>query len=653
VKVLTINEIKIEQTLHGYSNGHHLLATSLNSISDKSSKLMSILSDLSGPEIISGFEEYFTGYPLQSEGMYAFSKTWYASEMKRPGCVWTHTLLINFEYLNCDLNLFSLLNYFLRPNGENLHLDKYSNQISIQQKNDFVLPKIISKAKVELLTWSLMSSERPIIVPSYSSADYQVELFTIIQSQLSLWGHFLTFSTGSLANRSIDKKTFDLQVIPPNIVKNICRNNTSSLVLDTIKNSNEYPQWVSTLSSEMMVPSNSNFQQFVDYFNSDILSNRELLGKMAMLYSITEICNNSGTLSAYFKNVRKLFSDDVSDMILYKTIIGIFHRNNLHWFMYKSVSSIFEQISTLEDFEINLSQDIVKAIKTSIEKMWDSEINIIKVIFSSLITSNINTIGELLITSIALKVSSITLYSFTNMDLKACSVLVSANNEIALCEDLWKQSRNFQLEILSYINKSIMDDLTAKKIINMIISSTNEVLYKQIYSKFGNSAVSAILSWYYEVSKNQSVNKEWLSISRLNETECMKWLITIRQCDNYNMIYDLVLVLNPYSKDVLQFGKEPWESLFSRVDLFKCESNTILSLSLFLLPILILTNRKFSDKIASFIFITINEKLANQKLDYDSWEKIDKILPEVSWFRAWDKCKRLRMAFLQRGYQIT
>lgn len=650
MKTLTNNGIKVEQALHGYSNGHHLLATSLSSISDKSSKLMSILSDLSGPEITSGFEEYFTGYPLQNEGLYSFSKTWYASEMKRPGCVWTHTLLINDEYLNCDLNLFSLLNYFLRPNGANFQLDKYSKQIIIQQKNDIVLSQTISKAKLEVLTWSLMSSERPIIIPTYSSKDYHAEIFTVIQSQLSLWGHFLTFCTGSLANRTIDKKTFDLQVVPQNIVKYISRNITNSLVLDSIKKDPEYPQWVTVLSSEMMAPSNYNFQQFVCYFNSDLLFNRKLLGKMTILYTKTEIYNNKGTLPAYFNNVKKLFSDDIGDMIVYKTINGIFRQNNLQWFIYRSLSSTIEQLSTLDDFDFDLSQDIINVIKTSVGEMWDNEKNTVKVIFDSLIASNINNIGELMITSIASKVSVNTLHSFTNMDLKACSVLVSSNNELALCNDLWKESRNFQLEILNCFNSSAMDDLTAKNIVNMIISTTDEVLYKQIYNKFGNSAVTTVLSWYYEASKKQKVDKEWLNIGGLNETECIKWIITIKQFDNYNMIYDLVLVLNPYSKDVLQFGKKPWERLFSIVDLFKLESTTRLSLSLFLLPILILTDGKFSDKIASFIFITINEKLANQQLDFDSWAKIDKILPEVPWFKAWDKCKRMRMAFKQKGY---
>src|SRR4051812_5480513 len=84
----------VHQTLHGYSEGHRLLAASV-ALPDDAQHLMLRMSDLSGPQVIQGFEEYLTGYPVPSLSAYAFAKTWYADEMRRPGCVWTHTLLLS------------------------------------------------------------------------------------------------------------------------------------------------------------------------------------------------------------------------------------------------------------------------------------------------------------------------------------------------------------------------------------------------------------------------------------------------------------------------------------------------------------------------------------------------------------------------------
>jgi hypothetical protein len=84
---------ELEQTLHGYDRGHRLLATSTR-FSSEDDRAMLNMSDLSGSRVVDGFFEYITGYMLPSKEFFALAKTWYATEMKRPGCVWTHTLLL-------------------------------------------------------------------------------------------------------------------------------------------------------------------------------------------------------------------------------------------------------------------------------------------------------------------------------------------------------------------------------------------------------------------------------------------------------------------------------------------------------------------------------------------------------------------------------
>ena len=86
-------ELVLHQALHGYSEGHRLLESSIP-IPDDLKRLMQRMSDLSGSSVINGFQDYLTGYPLSSLNAYALAKTWYAPEMSRPGCVWTHTFVI-------------------------------------------------------------------------------------------------------------------------------------------------------------------------------------------------------------------------------------------------------------------------------------------------------------------------------------------------------------------------------------------------------------------------------------------------------------------------------------------------------------------------------------------------------------------------------
>jgi len=50
--------------LHGYAEGHRLLESSIE-VPEDLTRLVLRLSDLSGSNISSGFEEYITGYPLK------------------------------------------------------------------------------------------------------------------------------------------------------------------------------------------------------------------------------------------------------------------------------------------------------------------------------------------------------------------------------------------------------------------------------------------------------------------------------------------------------------------------------------------------------------------------------------------------------------
>src|SRR5579863_3201098 len=119
----------IQQFLHGYSEGHRLLQGSLKLPNDLA-RLMLRMSDLSGSNVVSGFEQYITGYPLDSVSAYALAMTWYAPEMPRPGCVWTHTLAIPTPMLATISSLISLTNLFKRPTRDFLK-GQYAETLSI------------------------------------------------------------------------------------------------------------------------------------------------------------------------------------------------------------------------------------------------------------------------------------------------------------------------------------------------------------------------------------------------------------------------------------------------------------------------------------------------------------------------------------------
>lgn len=105
--------MKLDQCLFGYEDGHRLLASSIP-LGDQTSSLTQ-LSDLAPGTVFGSSDGYWTGVPAPEIGRYALMRTWPAPEMSRPGCVWTHGLLLEPSMLETVSNLAVLASLARRP----------------------------------------------------------------------------------------------------------------------------------------------------------------------------------------------------------------------------------------------------------------------------------------------------------------------------------------------------------------------------------------------------------------------------------------------------------------------------------------------------------------------------------------------------------
>ena len=61
---------------------------------------------------------------------------------------------------------------------------------------------------------------------------------------------------------------------------------------------------------------------------------------------------------------------------------------------------------------------------------------------------------------------------------------------------------------------------------------------------------------------------------------------------------------------------------------------------------------KLPESIADFAYSNVNKILAENRMDYEEWHDLQELLPEVEECFAWDKCKRLRLGMVDKGYQV-
>jgi hypothetical protein len=110
---------------------------------------LSTKSDLASNARLAPGTSYVGGFVLKDSGAFAFIKTWPAPEMPRPGCVWSHVLILPCNFLTGQVNLGVLKSLFRKP-GSGASFDEFSRKIEVKRliksglADRFEVQKIIS-----------------------------------------------------------------------------------------------------------------------------------------------------------------------------------------------------------------------------------------------------------------------------------------------------------------------------------------------------------------------------------------------------------------------------------------------------------------------------------------------------------------------------
>jgi len=201
----------IHQTLHGYNDGHRLISGSLTLNSDDA-RTMVVMSDLSGSRVKPEVTGYLTGYPLEGAGKYVFARTWAAPEMPRPGCVWTHSLILDNSDLATLKSADGLFASFRRP-SENVRNENYFTPLPMAPGLGHVpLPP---SERLRSIVNALYAAPDRIVVAEVENAEDDEQLIAAIWMQQ--WPRLrrsFGFCTLSGMDRSKKGAHLDIQLVP-------------------------------------------------------------------------------------------------------------------------------------------------------------------------------------------------------------------------------------------------------------------------------------------------------------------------------------------------------------------------------------------------------------------------------------------------------
>ena len=264
---------------------------------------MLVMSDVSGSGVASEGSSYLTGYPLQDTGMYALARTWSAPEMPRPGCVWTHTLFIDFPDLATISAPSRLANLFARPTGPASSSYGVPTALDLLD-GDEPEPRLSQPDEEWLATVlnALYQFPRDRVVAKRDPA-VSVEALTlrIWDQQWPRLRRSFRFCTFTTKDRSISGGAFDLQVLPAVDSANRMRlpgtQEAPSVAGDC------QPGWLATLMDDARQPNGGGLRDTLKKLGADILGGREAMPTLCKFHRLT---SSSGTPSALHEAIGML-----------------------------------------------------------------------------------------------------------------------------------------------------------------------------------------------------------------------------------------------------------------------------------------------------------------------------------------------------------
>jgi GTPase-associated protein 1, N-terminal domain type 1 len=639
----------LHQLLHGYSDGHRLLQNSFT-VPDDLARLLLGMSDLSGSNMTNGFEEYITGYPLPSLDAYALGKTWYAPEMPRPGCVWTHTIVIPASAMAQIPALDTLESLFKRP-GDVRAGNAYSKPIplaTVRHEKSRVGTTVGRGEMPALLFCHYGDGGKPVLCAAQTSRQFEDLIFAVWSQK---WPHLrmsFTFCTGSLSARNYGKRPFDIQCVPTSLTREVMREiGATSVAQPILLNSItvDSPTWAISAAADAWSPEGRAIRKFL-WSVADARSEREdFVSFITILDALTQSLPPSGLISL----IAARFPEPSAGEGLKRRLLGDQLGDDLP--SYEERDVLFA-ISTTRDYQsFGTQADTVRKRATAlcVERPQSA-----RDLIGELFRSPVNVLGEKVLAGLISAMDSEMALQVTSQQPHLLPALFRAEPSLASSSQLWLAGSERKRELFEAIaGHADLDSSVVAGVIKALLDSGLDGLIRRAIQRWGRDATFQVLDW-------TDVHKGAMSDTcREALTFDLSWVMDWVEAEPARSSESLVAVAHviaPYSSDVVQRDSTVWLRAFRTIK-DSCKETDKVYVGTFLLALALRNAPPSPLDLVSESFECVHEAAEKQRLSDSAWIIIEPLVPELSWFSNWDKCERLRrgllLAFVRHGWPAS
>lgn len=629
-----MEEICFEQMLYGYDGGHRLLATSFSKRL-RQQRVVDVLSDASGE---GSFEEYLTAFPLVEDGYYALAKTWYAEEMPRPGCVWTHILLFPLEQSGKIAGSGNILGAFRRPKGSG-DVTGFSDRLFLQQE----VRRHTYKHFLYVL-YTFFSSNQKVLVSDENGSEYEEALVAVLTRLPAELLIKFSVCTRSLSVRYLEREAFTYQITSDRRKRMFFGEIKDAVRYKGDQGDQDYPLWTQFLNTAFQQERQKEIFDFCHLYGE---IDRLMLREFSKILYAMGATKEKKNIEIYLNMLKKV---DHGDKYITKTLTVVYFKPK------NKFDEMFTKDSVIQYLVKNIRNDNAADIflqKILDEKKTDKYTKYIyqsgkdvleRELFANYISGILNENGRKLICSLVQLLQAGDLKDVFQMDRSSCIVLVQMKPSLAQCSEIWKMSRDFQMEIIEYIDTGRLEKQERLNICRAMVRISVENICRCVEDVFGEDITEAVCD---ELEKDQGRNivdlTEWLPTvfgDRDKYLQILSSLNSPRLLEAFMKTVDSYQIADDEEQQI-------WMRVIQRNRQHIRETDEYRHI-LFVFPFIV-KNQSEDEEMTDWVFEKLHSKLETSSVAYEDWRKIEPFLPSVNMEQSWDKCLRLRLAFGREG----
>ncbi len=630
--------ILLHQSLHGYAEGHRLIESSIP-IPNDLQRVMLRMSDLSGTGVVNGFQEYLTGYPLTSLNAYALAKTWYAPEMPRPGCVWTHTFIIPASFLAQIPSLAAIRPLFRRPSERSVS-DFYSRPIFFDSARR-VFDAQSNSNQIALMQSFLLSHYQqdwhPLILSANDSNEFADMIFAVWSQKWPALRMSFTFCTGSLSARTFDKRPLDVQCAPTTATRQVFREVAAEGVGEPIVidfTPPDLPTWTILAANDALRYEGGPLRDFL-WSASDIDSARSDFPSFVKIY---DGLAQSLPYSDILEQTADFFPRSTDGRHLKLALFGSQPKLLVKSGESKDILLALAMTERYESFdadELSIAQQashlIAEQPTTGCQMVGE------------LLRASLNPLGEQLLTNLILDMKPEDALVIATNQPQFLPTLFRVNPRLGVSAQLWMTAGDRRRELFeSVVSAQNVEPELARGIVNALLDSNSQDFIRRAFSQWGRVAVFQALDW--SEAHGGLMPECCRAALTAYLPDVMSWVGTAPE-KSTDTLAAVAHVVAPYSSQVAQNDSTIWLQTFRALQ-EGCRTDEANYVCTFLLSLALCNAPPAPLDLVSESFERVHQLAEREQLREDAWFILQPLVPELSWGKNWDRCERIRRALM-------